>query len=143
MGNDDLIILPACKANLLHSEGCSYDGATHEGDIGEWGWWRGGTGTSPRRVQTHLNEDACARMQILCPYLTQRKGFLRDVVTEHCHYMKLDVKPPRCMQQVLHYYGDRCQPLVQTHMTVPTFCAAVLRTMDPVAGYSQRLAQEL
>ncbi|KAK2891966.1 hypothetical protein Q8A73_017631 [Channa argus] len=35
LGSDDLINIPTCKANLLHSEGCSYDGATHEGDIGE------------------------------------------------------------------------------------------------------------
>lgn len=37
LGSDDLINIPACKANLLHSEGCSSDGAAHEGDIGEWG----------------------------------------------------------------------------------------------------------
>lgn len=32
--SDDLINIPACKANLLASEGCSRDGATREGDIG-------------------------------------------------------------------------------------------------------------
>lgn len=36
LGGDDLINIPACKANLLHSEGCSYHGATHEGDIADW-----------------------------------------------------------------------------------------------------------
>lgn len=34
--SDDLINIPTCNANLLHSKGCSCDGATHEGDIGEW-----------------------------------------------------------------------------------------------------------
>lgn len=57
LGSDDLINIPACKANLLHSEGCSYDGATHEGDIGEWGRWRGNTPLSEARTQTHSNED--------------------------------------------------------------------------------------
>ena len=56
LGSDDLINIPACKANLLRSEGCSYDGATHEGDIGERA---GGVEIHPsarRRVQTHSNE---------------------------------------------------------------------------------------
>lgn len=52
LGSDDLINIPACKANLLHSEGCSYDGATHEGDTGEWA---GGVVTHPSS-QMHLNE---------------------------------------------------------------------------------------
>lgn len=70
LGGDDLINIPACKANLLHSEGCSYHGATHEGDIADWA---GGveiftppnpTSTNTlhrhrraRHVQTHANED--------------------------------------------------------------------------------------
>lgn len=56
LGSDDLINIPACKANLLHSEGCSYDGAIHEGDIGE----RAGCVEAHllmRHAQTHSNED--------------------------------------------------------------------------------------
>lgn len=44
LGSDDLINIPACEANLLHSEGCSCDGTTHEGDIGEQA---GGVETHP------------------------------------------------------------------------------------------------
>lgn len=52
LGSDDLINIPACKANLLHSEGCSYDGATHEGDIGEWA---GGVVTHPSTQHSHMH----------------------------------------------------------------------------------------
>lgn len=72
LGSDDLINIPACKANLLHSEGCSCNGATHEGDIGECA---GGVEAHPStgHAQTHSNEDythayarecrACMQMQ--------------------------------------------------------------------------------
>lgn len=89
LGSDDLINIPACKANLLHSEGCSYDGATHEGDIGEWA---GGVETHPsaRHAQTHSNEDYmhadaceyCTRMQILRP----RKSVDIDTKTHVCRH---------------------------------------------------------
>lgn len=56
LGSDDLINIPACEANLLHSEGCSCDRTTHEGDIGEQA---GGVETHPwlRHAQTQSHED--------------------------------------------------------------------------------------
>lgn len=47
LGSDDLINIPASKANLFHSEGCSRNGATHEGDIGVWGGAASGVETHP------------------------------------------------------------------------------------------------
>lgn len=95
LGSDDLINIPACKANLFHSEGCSCNGATHEGDIGEWA---GGTKTHPsmRRTQTHWNRAYKSTNCEWCMLVSTVKicvGFHREITATA---WKLWCKPPRC-----------------------------------------------
>ena len=110
LGSDDLINIPACKANLLHSEGCSYDGATHEGDIGERA---GGVATHPRarRAQTHSNEDYVRA--VACGYSTCMQNNCTHISQDPCRLSRwtaastwnltwVNVGPSsRCLQQVL------------------------------------------
>lgn len=56
LGSGDLINIPACKANLFPSEGCSCNGASHEGDIGA-----GRQGNTPTWPHKHFGcTNVCA-----------------------------------------------------------------------------------
>ena len=93
LGSDDLINIPACKANLFHSEGCSRNRATHEGDIGEWA---GGMETHPsmRHTQTHSYRfQVQTENAVVCLQILQQMSLLPQDKTP-CNCMKVVMQTP-------------------------------------------------